>query len=129
MDKNEPNLTKKSMQTLPELSEIPGWHGLDKTEKKWLREHTQTAVTYFRQSDLNAIKCCAEVYKVHLFLKGKQMKFEDWAQTHFGTTGRTVFRRVQSYKRLLASASNEEILYLAEKIPGINNFGPREVAN
>src|SRR5215472_1351678 len=114
---------------IPQLPGTPGWVALSATEREWLQEHTSNALTAFRESGLKAIVCCVELAAVQNFLEGKPMNFTNWVRSSFGSSERTAYRWLSSYKEMRGAAPEEAILYLAQEgLAGVNNtLQPREL--
>lgn len=114
----------------PGLPHTPGWNSLSTKDRDWLLEHTSNAISNFRQSGLKAIQCCAELALVQNYLEGKPMSFTRWVDTIFTdeASARTAWRWLKNYKEMRGSATDQAILYLAERgITGLNNIGQREI--
>jgi len=112
-----------------QLPHTPGWVALAANDREWLQEHTSNALNNYRESGLKAILCCAELAQIQAFLEGKSMTFTNWVRTCFGSSERTAYRWLASYKELRGMASEPAILYLAQEgLAGVNNtLQPKEL--
>lgn len=111
------------------LPNTPGWAALEQNDREWLQQHTSNAVTSFRESGFKAIQACAELALVQTFLEGKSMSFTNWVRACFGSSERTAYRWLASYKEMRGAAPDAAILYLAQEgVAGINSMQPREIA-
>lgn len=114
---------------VPQLPNTPGWVAMSQNDREWLQEHTSLALTDFRDSGLKAISCCIRIAEIQNFLDGKSMTFTNWVRTAFGSSERTAYRWLASYKEQLQVAPPRAILYLAQEgLAGVNNtIQPKEL--
>jgi hypothetical protein len=114
---------------VPQLPHTPGWVAMTPSDRDWLQEHTSAALSDFRDSGLKAISCCIRIAEIQNFLDGKSMTFTNWVRTAFGSSERTAYRWLASYKEQLQVANPQAILYLAQEgLAGVNNtIQPKEL--
>lgn len=114
---------------VPQLPSTAGWVAMTQSDREWLQEHTSAALSLYRESGLKALQFCVELASIQNFLEGKSMTFTNWVRSCFGSSERTAYNWLESYKKLLAVSTEPAILSLAQEgLAGVQTIkGPREL--
>lgn len=112
-----------------QLPHTPGWAGMSENDREWLQVNTSEALTLYRDSGVKAIQFCMKLKSIQDFLEGKTMTWTNWVRSSFGSSERTAYRWLESYKKMRADAPDHALLSLAQEgLAGVNNtLQPREL--